>query len=184
MSASVAYRARVLIDGVYVSGVMTAAHVVNYEGYIYTTGGIPFAKCIRRALGGSCDSAFCEIINSNFVPTNSLYGQGGPQLSTSTTNPAQGGTVYKLGKNGLSSGTILETEGTISNDSNTFIHLSFASYNASGGDSGGLVYKVGLSTRYAAGIHKGHVTNLSGTLLYSYFTKADVQNSYLGVTRY
>ena len=34
MGASVAYRAHVLVDGVYVPGVMTAAHVVNYEGYI------------------------------------------------------------------------------------------------------------------------------------------------------
>jgi hypothetical protein len=174
----------VLVDGVYVPGVMTAAHVVNYEGYIYTTDGIPFAKCIRRALGGSCDSAFCEIINNSFVPTNSLYSQGGPQLSTTTTNPAQGATVYKLGKNGLSGGTVLETDGTISVDGDTFIHLSFTTYNSSGGDSGGLVYKVGLATRYTAGIHKGHVTNSGGTLLYSFFTKADVQNSYLGVTRY
>ncbi len=181
-NASVAYRAKGYYNGTLVEGVMTAGHVVELNNYIDTPDGIPFAKCIKRGLGGTMDSAFCMITNSYYVPSNYI-GNLNSLLSITTSNPPQNSTVFKLGqRTNLTMGTIVETAGTYNYNNVVWSNLTFATYYSFDGDSGGIVYRISSGVRYTVGIHRGRWDYDNNNV--AVYVKASVQNSVLEVYRY
>ena len=176
VSGSMGYRAR--IDGKI--GFVTAAHV-GFVGNVIKGTSSTIGKISIRQNWGSVDAAFVEITSAN-IPTNTLNGTNAT-LSTSIRNPAQGATVHKRGAStGHSTGVIYSTNASKEFDNTFFTNLTYTSLNANAGDSGGIVYyneTSGSSTvHYTSGIVKGMDTN--GT----YYTKASLINSALGIKRY
>lgn len=176
ISGSMGYRAR--NDGKI--GFVTAAHV-GFMGDIIKGKSSTIGKVTARQNWGSVDASFVEI-TSEHNPTNILDGTD-VTLSTSIKNPSQGSTVHKRGATtGHSSGVIRSTNASKEFDKSLFTNLTLTSLNADSGDSGGIVYYIETSgasaTRYTSGIVKGLDNN--GT----YYTKASLINSALGIKRY
>ncbi len=175
-NGSVGYRVR--LDGI--DGIATAAHVANStssssNGIRYS--GTKFAETTARQQSGSVDGAYCKVIDSSYVPTNSI---ASGTLSTAVENLAAGQLVNKRGKTtGITSGTIQSTNASGTFSGIPFTNLTTASYDSDPGDSGGLVYSYYPSSgdRRTVGLHKG-----SGT--YAYYSKASLVNEALGITRY
>lgn len=176
VSGSMGYRART--NGKI--GFVTAAHV-GYVGNVIEGTSSTIGKITARQNWGSVDAAFVEITSAH-TPTNILNGTDAT-LSTSIKNPAQGATVHKRGAvTGHSSGVIYSTNASKEFDNTLFTNLTYTSLKAESGDSGGIVYynvtSGSTTTRYTSGIVKGLDAN--GT----YYTKASLINSALGITRY
>ena len=162
-----------------INGIVTAGHVVNLNAYV-AKDGTNFAKCTARQYSGSVDAAYCEITNSNYVPTNTLEGTSNT-LSTTTSAPGVGTVINKIGAaTGHTSGTILSTNASWTVNGVTFTNLTSADYTSANGDSGGVVYSYvsSTNTRYTLGIHKG----ASGST--RYYVKASLINQALGTSRY
>ena len=176
ISGSMGYRART--NGSV--GFVTAGHLGSVgdviKGISSTIG-----KITARQNWGSVDAAFVEITSSH-TPTNILNGTDAT-LSTTVKNPAQGATVHKRGATtDHTKGVISSTNASKEFDNTLFTNLTYTSMSAKSGDSGGIVYyneTSGSTTkRYTSGIVKG--MDVNGT----YYTKASLINSALGITRY
>jgi hypothetical protein len=177
VSGSVGYRAR--LDGI--DGIVTAGHLAALNAYVQKSG-INFSKCTARQYSGSVDASFCEIIDSNYTPTN-ILDISGDTLSTTISEPGAGTVINKIGYGtGQTSGKIISTNASATFSGVNFTNLTTANYSSSNGDSGCIVYSYisSTNTRYTLGIHKG--TGSDGTT--RYFVKANNINSALGTTRY
>ncbi len=175
-SGSMGYRART--DGQI--GFVTAAHIGYLENVIKGISST-IGKISLRQNWGSVDAAFVEITSAH-IPTNTLNGTDAT-LSTAIRNPAQGATIHKRGATtGHTKGVIYSTNASKEFDNTFFTNLTYTSFGAKAGDSGGIVYyneASGSSTiHYTSGIVKGMDAN--GT----YYTKASLINSALGIRRY
>ncbi|MBE5861975.1 MAG: hypothetical protein E7295_03900 [Lachnospiraceae bacterium] len=182
---SIAYRAKYGNT----EGVVTAAHVVQYNNYIHTTGGTSIGQCTSRQFIGPADAAFCAISNLNtFSPTNTIAGSNAT-LSTILSDPPEGSYIYKRGHGtniaSLTSGYITDDDYSYyAQDSFSLLdyyylqNLTLATYDSEIGNSGGLIYRLSGSTRYTVGVHHGKVT--AGAL----YSKATNVADTLFVTRY
>lgn len=175
MVGSMGYRART--NGKI--GFVTAGHV-GYVGNVIEGASSTIGKITARQNWGSVDAAFVEITGAH-NPTNTLNGTDAT-LSTAIRNPAQGATVHKRGAHGYSKGVIYSTNASGEFEKTFFTNLTLTDLQAQHGDSGGIVYynvtSGSTTTHYTSGIIKG--LNNNGT----YYTKASLINSALGITRY
>lgn len=161
-----------------VVGFLTAAHVVNLGSNVYTTGGALLGNCTTRYLGSVCDAAYVQITNANYTPTGSL--PGNYTLTANMSNPPVGTTIHKIGATTKStSGTIINTNITLSYSGYLINNCTLTNAPTAGGDSGGACYvKVSQNTANPIGITAGG--DLSGSI----YCKATVVASTLGVTFY
>lgn len=166
-----------------VVGFVTAGHAADSVGKVIRYNGTAFASCRATRQGGSADAAFCAITNSNYSPTNTLFGTSNV-LSTTISRPGVGTIINKIGMaTGHTSGRVQSTNATATFTSGaTITNLTTADYRSAPGDSGCVVYSYIGSTnaRLTLGIHTGASRN--GVT--RYYTKADEVNAALGTYRY
>ena len=176
-------------------GIIVAAHMVQYLNYVHLPNGTSIAKCTYRQYSGPADAAFCEINDTSlYTPSNTIDGIG-TVLSTVLSNPSEGSLIYKRGCGSTSYGYITEDDFSY-NDVDVFdiytthyyTNLTLASYSSTNGDSGGLIFRIGVdSTIYTVGVHRGKVTVLEDDGNYhirAVYTKASNVRDTLNVTRY
>lgn len=178
-AGSMGYRAR--RNGV--DGIVTAGHVIGAgQTLYYDATNTAIGTCnVSFSGNGTYDAAFCQITNSNYTPTNTLWGTSNT-LSTTISEPGVGTFVNKIGyASGHTDGYITSTNATMTNTSGvTRTNMVEVECYATNGDSGGIFYSYvsSTNTRYTLGI----VSAGDGT--YTYYSKANVINSALGTSRY
>lgn len=165
-----------------VVGFVTAGHVAEKGDSIrYNMTGSIIGKSVLSYQNGAIDAAFCEITNSNYIPSNTLDGTNNT-LSTTTSNPGVGTVVNKIGAyTGRTSGKVTATSLNITfADGGTVKNVTATNVESAEGDSGGIFYSYisSTNTRLTLGI----VIGGKGTT--TYYSKASSINSKLGITRY
>jgi len=120
--------------------------------------------------------------NSGYTPTNTVVDGGTIGLTLHT--PVVGQFLFKYGaKTGLTGGYLLTTAIAVPIGVPERVVVFYgADYNSDVGDSGALVYRNILGTRFACGIHSG-VYDQSG-VLYRVFTLASDACAALSASRY
>ncbi len=189
VGASVGYRAK---DASGKNGIVTAGHFIG-------VGDTFMDKKTRATIGicrqsenqqGQLDAAFCEITNTDFIPSNEIAGSGGQLLSTVVSQPGTTTTINKYGYvTKRTSGTVVNhSVDIIINNVTLMRDVILANYHADEGDSGGIVYSYvsATNTRYTVGIHQGRATVRENGVLkeYSVVCKAYNINRIFKLTRY
>ena len=144
-------------DGTYAYGFVTSAHGTTMSATVYYIGygsiGYIFARSYSN--NGTTDAAFVYVTNSDYVPSNSTF-YGVKNCSRYVQNVAIRTEVYKDGyKTGRTIGVIRATDASLLANNVITNDMYKASYNADGGDSGGIVYVESGSYYATIGIHRG-----------------------------
>lgn len=163
-------------------GIVTAGHVIDqYQTLSYN--GSPIGICSVSKVVTNYDAAFIPITEPYLnVASNTITGTTNV-LSTAISSPGVGTLVNKVGqKTGSTSGKILSTNASVSENGVTHQNLTSTNYTSDKGDSGGIVYSYvsSTNTRYTLGIHTGEY--LAEGI--RYYSKASYILSGLNITRY
>lgn len=169
-NASIGYRAK---DKNGKIGIVTAGHFVVDGQAIYSPLNLntPIGSCTESLYNeGTVDAAFCQILASNFIPSNKIDFMANPEKDTLSTDVA---TYFGVGTylNMIGSVSKKIVSGTIDNSSydlpsdvsGTKILLTntlLMNYEGKEGDSGGVLYQLTKSTnkRATAAIHSKTIT--------------------------
>ena len=161
-------------DGTYDIGVLTCAHAFSGTSDVYMDPGsgtnILIGKCYQsyQHNQGNADVAYIKT-NTNATLYDTIYGSTTTLYHNYTTQ--MGTVVYKrgAGTTNITSGTVYNTNYSVTTNGITLTDLVLAYYSCDHGDSGGIIYATPDSTNHAypVGIHKGG--SASGG--YGYFTK-------------
>lgn len=159
-------------------GIVTAGHgykVGDNVEFEYVSVGV----CTKSQQFGTVDAAFCEVTNSNYIPSNTIEFTS-YVLSTSTASAAYNTSVTLAGAmSGIQVGRITSTSSSQTFNSIRNYDLVETDYKSTGGDSGGLIFITGSNgIRYTGGIHLGVANNKK------YYSKASNVLNALGLTRY
>lgn len=175
---SIGYRAK--RNGV--NGIVTSGHMASIGSKLSTTVSTDtiFGEVVAKKMSGSVDALFAKITDTNYTPSNTLYGASNA-LSTTISEPGVGTVINKIGcSTGHTSGKVLSTNASVTIDSTTYTNLTSADYSSAKGDSGGIVYSYISNTnaRLTLGIHMASDGSTR------YYVKANEINSALGTSRY
>ena len=177
---SIGYRAK---DANGVTGIVTAGHAFKQNANVLRDGKI-IGVANNSYMSGAIDAAFCEIFDSAYTLTNTLY-LTGEELSTEILEPTTGGTtINKIGyKTKRTSGKIIDAFDTFDDRPGggvIYYGVVSATYTSDKGDSGGIVYlyNSGTNKRYTLGIHIGRSGNKA------YYSKANAINRHFKIQRY
>lgn len=161
-------------------GVIMAGHA-TFKNDVFRVNGINVAKCEITMQQGSVDAAFCSTMGYGTAPDNYIYGTKN-ELSTETVQPGAGTRINKCGfATGMTDGYVQDIRATGNSESGELLtNLTTATYNSSGGDSGGVIYTFYSASgiRKTAGIHMGRQGN------YAIYVKADEINAALNTKRF
>ena len=176
-SASIGFRCRRSVAGGYQDGFVTAKHFANTGDRIAS----------NSTQIGSCtlsydvyDCAFVNVTNANYTISNTIGNTGKYLMVVGYAAITQGANVYKYGiatyeKNGQ----ILNSSANVSVGIYTRPDCFISNYKSLEGDSGGTVYRPGMSSdQMLAGIHLGRADG------YAYAAKASNIVNLMNLTRY
>ncbi len=195
-------------DGSILYGFLTAAHCVkegNGQEIYFNVGGtfIKYGKVVKWKYGGCADVAFVKQTNEEDFETsryaaysnksgNTTYKYKACQscwCATIGVDLVEGATVYKCGQmTYLTSGKIksLSVSTKDTSDGTVFRNMITATYNATSGDSGGVVFTVHNSNTYTydvAGVHRGTMTD-TGYAVFTSLERYDMCNEDPGFYQY
>ena len=178
-SASIGFRCRMPVAGVYHNGFITAKHFANTGDRIAS----------NSTQIGSCtisydvyDCAFVNVTNTNYAISNNIGNTGKYLMTIGFAAITQGGSIWKYGAATYeTNGTILNSSINISVGIYTRPDCFLSNYESQDGDSGCTVYRPGMSyDQNLAGIHLGKEPNT----LYSYAANSSNIVSLMNLTRY
>lgn len=172
-NCTIGFRCKILDDGVYKHGFVTAAHGVGilsgtivYEGNTSgTNNGVIVGRVYGGQLGGTLDASLV-ILEDQTTPISDSAINGAiiTDIFFTADETLEGTTAYMVGyKSGVLSGKVKSVSYTYEDKETGLIlnDLVKCDYKGDFGDSGGVVYAQGANGNYIIGIHRGKPTKLN-----------------------
>ena len=176
-AASIGFRCRRPVAGGFQDGFVTAKH--------FALTGNRVARNSSQI--GSCtlsydvyDCAFVNVTHSNYTISNNIGSTGKYLMTVGYAAITQGANISKYGITTYeTNGAILSSSANVSVGMYVRSDCFLSNYNSAGGDSGGTVYRSGMSSdQMLAGIHLGRSDG------YAYAAKASNIVNLMNLTRY